>query len=438
LSNQGHRFRCLLRAELDGWRQEGLVDDDTARALTERYALDKLAEQAHSVLMYTIFFVGAALVGCGVVALVAAHWAAIPVWPKVALLMAAMLAAHLGGYYLWHVRVPARPHLGHALTLLGTLIFGANIGLFAQIFHISERFYDGFMAWALGAAIMAYVLRSVPHATVAVIASWVWFGGFVGANETPLLVYPVVAAAALLPLCYWKRSHWLFLLTLLAVAGSLMTNAMVFGESTRDGMLAFVLPATALWCYGALHRREGRWPGFGAMARSLGALGLAGLVYVFSFQDMAKELLRDSWVLQYAYDIRCVLALGMTVAAVLGAATAALLRRVTILAPAAATVAILGAMMLPAPVVWPTVAFNLIAVALAGHGIWRGARYYERRPYWAGLGLLVLLIVSRFFEYESHLMIKAVGFVAAGAVLIYAGIKFETRLRARSGETHDA
>jgi len=128
----------------------------------------------------------------------------------------------------------------------------------------------------------------------------------------------------------------------------------------------------------------------------------------------------------------------MTVAAVLGAATAALLRRVTILAPAAATVAILGAMMLPAPVVWPTVAFNLIAVALAGHGIWRGARYYERRPYWAGLGLLVLLIVSRFFEYESHLMIKAVGFVAAGAVLIYAGIKFETRLRARSGETHDA
>ena len=73
----------------------------------------------------------------------------------------------------------------------------------------------------------------------------------------------------------------------------------------------------------------------------------------------------------------------------------------------------------------------------AGYGIWRGARSYERRPYWAGLGLLVLLIVSRFLEYESHLMIKAVGFMAAGAVLIYAGIKFEARLRARSGEGHN-
>ena len=47
---------------------------------------------------------------------------------------------------------------------------------------------------------------------------------------------------------------------------------------------------------------------------------------------------------------------------------------------------------------------------------------------------MVTLIISRFFEYETHLMIKAVGFMAVGFMLIYAGIKFERRLARRLAE----
>ena len=98
-----------------------------------------------------------ALIGCGVVTFVAAHWDEMDRGIKVALLLLAMLAAHGTGYWLWRVRKPARPHLGHSLTVLGTLIFGASIMLFGQIFHISGRLDDAFLAWGAGAGLQTLV-----------------------------------------------------------------------------------------------------------------------------------------------------------------------------------------------------------------------------------------------------------------------------------------
>jgi hypothetical protein len=45
--------------------------------------------------------------------------------------------------------------------------------------------------------------------------------------------------------------------------------------------------------------------------------------------------------------------------------------------------------------------------------------------------LLVLLVVSRFFEYESNLMWKAAAFLACGLGIIGGGLKFESYLRRR-------
>jgi len=438
----GILFRKTLRRELEEWVRDGVVSGEQAARLSERYRLDRLETEAHGTLLNTIFLIGAVLIGCGVVAFVAAHWADIAKTVKVVLLLAAMLAAHAAGYRLWHKRSNPRPHLGHALTVLGTLIFGANIGLFAQIYHISGNLHEAFLAWAAGALIMAYALGSVPNAAIAAAAAFVGYCLYMDQADGAFFIFPVVAAHLLLPICYRMRSLPLLFIVLVAVAGSIMGNGWVLGDGKGWRIvMPFLLTVTALWCYGRFHHREGAHPEFGALARALGALCFCGTLFFISFHEIAQEC---SWA--EVGDSEAVggfwwaLTVPLIVMAVLAAIT--VVRRPAGLrawaVPLLAGAVTVGATFLPDPEVWSTAAFNAVALALSGLGIAVGLKEYERLPYWSGLALAVSLIAGRFFEYESHLLVKSAGFVGAGVILIIAGIAFENRMKKRGKEAAHA
>jgi hypothetical protein len=54
----------------------------------------------------------------------------------------------------------------------------------------------------------------------------------------------------------------------------------------------------------------------------------------------------------------------------------------------------------------------------------------ERRlAFWLGSLYLVLLILSRFLEYETSLLLKSAAFLACGVAVIVAGISYEKYLR---------
>jgi uncharacterized membrane protein len=439
ISHPSHRFRTRLREELARWRHEGLVDEEAGAALTERYRLNDLGAEAQGLLLTTIVLIGVALIGCGIVAFVAAHWDSINKYVKVATLIVAMTVAHVGGYYVWRVRRPAWPRIGHGLTVLGTVIFGANIGLFAQIFHISENWHNGFMAWALGAVLVGYALKSVPNMVIGAVMSFVWYCGRVGSTDSAFFIYPLLAAGVFLPACYAWRSTALFTLTVLAITASLIGNGGVYvDESAAAAAILTVLPLVALWLYGKVHDREGRWAAFGVVAGILAATGLSLIAYIGSFLDVADEVAyygRDR--LQAAMmDGRMICAVVMIL--VLGAAMAVLagLRRrpgrvPRVLVPCLIGMGLAGPALFVESDVWMAVSYNTAAVVMAGYGIVVGLTHYRRRQYWGGLVLIVLLIASRFFEYESHLLVKSGGFIAAGLVLILAGVQFERRMRTR-------
>jgi len=154
-----YRFRAFLREELPRWRAEGLVDERSAEALAQRY----LAEpEGTGLALAAIYVLAACLVGAGVISLVAWHWDELPRGLRLGMLGSALVAAHLAGYRMWKVQA-RRPLLGHAVSLLGTILFGASIGLVAQIFHVSGVWYGAFGAWALGALAAAVILPGLPE-----------------------------------------------------------------------------------------------------------------------------------------------------------------------------------------------------------------------------------------------------------------------------------
>jgi hypothetical protein len=74
---------------------------------------------------------------------------------------------------------------------------------------------------------------------------------------------------------------------------------------------------------------------------------------------------------------------------------------------------------------------NIACVVLATGLVANSFRAEDRRLFWAGILFAALVITSRFFEYETGLLIKAVVFIACGIGLIIAGVGFENYLKKR-------
>ena len=215
------RFRKQLKDELPILQSDGLISTEQHQAIAQRYQLNNLAGESTSKLLMVIYLIGVFLIGIGVISFVAYHWNAMSKGLKLAIIFTAMLASHGAGFYFWKISSKI-PKLGHALICLGTLIFGANIGLMAQIFHIKGHWNGLFLPWAIGAVIIAYAVGSVPNAAIGIIASFIWFIGQLdwhGGSE--VWWYPFAVTALFAGFAYYRQSVLIFTLTLFSLAISL-------------------------------------------------------------------------------------------------------------------------------------------------------------------------------------------------------------------------
>lgn len=230
--NMNTKFRAALRNELPIWIQQGLVSEETAGHLSRTYQLGNLKEESSRLLSAVIFTIGGLLLGGGVISFVAANWEHISTSVKLTILFSALLGFHTVGYWLW--RSAGWRRLGHALIFCGCLVFGANIGLVAQIFHIRGDWYGAFGAWAVGSLVMAWALRSWLIGVLALGTSFIWFIGFQDDNhQRAAVVYPFVLALVLIPLAWIIRSRVLYTGTLLGVVIAACVIAGNGGAQTR-------------------------------------------------------------------------------------------------------------------------------------------------------------------------------------------------------------
>ena len=140
------RFLEHLRRELPVWIERGWVKPGADRAI-----LDHVAAQAVGTryLTYALSILGVLLLGTGIITYFAANWGLIPKALKLLILFGAMWLAYGAA---WHaLRDERAPYLGQALVLLGVILFGSNIMLIAQVYHIDAHFPNGVLMWSLGA-----------------------------------------------------------------------------------------------------------------------------------------------------------------------------------------------------------------------------------------------------------------------------------------------
>ena len=416
-------FRAKLSEELPKWVNEGLISSDAEDLLRERYQLN---EDGTAFAATAVYLLGALLVAGGVISFVAWNWAYLPDFVKLTGGVALLVATQIAGFVLWRVD-GRRPALGHGLVFLGLLLFGANLGLFAQIYNVHDHYSGGVGAWALSALALALATRSLPCAAATVILAVSWALAYTDSNSAtaPFVTYGVGIAIAVLAHRF-RHPAVLVLATVGFVA--LVTGGAL--AMTSGGYPLFFAPLAAVTPLLALSLHEGWWA---SPLRRLGVGLFIALAFLASFGEIAGEL---AYAATRTADP---VVFGFFSLPMVGIATGAALYRIARprpLSPSEWT----AASMLAASVVLFAVGASAgtLAVVLASHAglivlvalsIRRAIDELERAPFWLGVLVGGTLIMARFLEFETGLLLKAVLFTALGATVIVIGYAFESRRR---------
>ncbi|MBH8564509.1 DUF2157 domain-containing protein [Nostoc sp. CENA67] len=466
-------FRRKLRTEAQLWQSEGLIDADLYQRLAQRYEFDHLETAARDRFVFILIAVGAILLGLGVITFVAANWQALTREVKLILLLSLFLVTNITGFSLWKPatrnnqssrdRKRRQRVLGEGLLIVGSLTIGANMALLAQMYHVNGSSYELFLGWGLAVLLMAYSLRLTSLGMLALIlmlmGSWIGlFNWYYAVNEltwgvTVIEHLPLVLSLLFVPLAYWCRSRWIFRITAIAFVISWQSHLRSLEVITYTDtplwltIAAFTVPPALLWSYDDSLFRQVNSKRFQPFARSLTWAFFSITFYFLSFrwlwqarmigyQTQFRNTPLATWLPFLDVAIFIILAVWQWWH-LLRPTPNQQRQPIEVKSIFIGSLIVITALVIfvhqaitPIQVI-PIFAFNLLLAVLAFKLIREALELGERRPFWGGIVLLTLQIISRMLEYDTALLFKSLIFVLCGVGVIIAGLWFERYLSSR-------
>ncbi len=457
---QNVKFRQTLRQEANRWRSEGFIDSDFHAKLADRYQFDTLDAEASGTFISAIIGLGGVLIGLGVLSFVALNWQYLDKPYRIAVLLVALFVVNTGGFYLWRQSNTRR--LGQGLLVMGSMIFGADLALFAQLFQVSGDTFILFMGWAIGVLLMAYALRlpSLGAISIALMGCGYWGAAFddMGAAReavatAPLWAQglyrymPILSIAMFLPLAHRCRSPlifslgaiaWLSAFQFAATAYSFNFSSSGSGVDLLPAILGCSLPIGLFWAAGRVqdyfptpaYRQQ-----FARFSQRMAVFSGGLTCFFLSLDYFILFVLRFSNSKNFLGSISgdFLLLVGVTIglwAILWGLSSRWQPNDLLVLALSVSIAGLLaiGVTATGSLAVLPGLFFLLLA-AVTLVCIRTSLQTADRGAFYFGWLLLSLRILIWFTFTQTDLNLKALLFIASGAVTIALGVWFEQRLR---------
>jgi len=163
-----------LRKDLPDWIEKGWVTPAGEAAILGE--AETRAAQGIHVIPVALAVIGALTLGAGIILFFAANWDEMPKIAKLIVLFGAMWIAYAIAGRGLSGSARASSVIGHAMLLLGIILFGANIQLIAQIYHIDAHYPNGVLMWSLGALALVWLVPSQPAAVAGIALAALWSG----------------------------------------------------------------------------------------------------------------------------------------------------------------------------------------------------------------------------------------------------------------------
>ncbi len=287
-------FRKQLEQRLPHWVEQGWVSADNADHILQDAAAGERHGPRYLALAFSLL--GVILIGSGVITFFAANWAAMPKLLKLGVLFSALW----GSYVLAGVFERRQlPLLATAMLLLGVILFGSNIMLIAQIYHISAHYPDGVLVWALGGVLTGWLMRSQPAMVAGLGLGVLWTGlesqGFGREVHWPFLLFLAISAWPVVQLRWRIALH-------VALAGLLLWSWFAFiamsGWDYHDSAALYLvqvyfLTYLALFLAGMLLQGRGDAQALAHTLQRYAAFAALGCLYLLTFPDLLRHARHD-------------------------------------------------------------------------------------------------------------------------------------------------
>jgi uncharacterized membrane protein len=431
------KLASWLNTESERWVRERIVTADQAARIRALYPVAKTAAPWGLIVFCGL---GAAIVGLGVILLLAYNWDEIPKLFKLGLILGGTAAAHGTGLWL-RGRDGWRAGMAEVAFLLGSMLFGAGIWLVAQIYNIDEHYPNGFLFWGLGALALAWALDSVPQGILAAVALTIWGLSECLGFDRELGWALVLLAAGLAPLVWRRRSALLGTVVLSGAYALLLANAGSWGGGSAAFAAALAL-STGLIAMVRLRPAGEEFSRLESVIRFLGWSGFLVCTYLLGFDRLADDLLRwrdgagspQAQLIAYRWAplaLATVLWGRLLMSAARG--ESARVPWEEWLCPIGLLYCtLLGATGTTHETLFVSLVFNLILLGVATMWMVRGCREGLLRETVLGSVLLAALVLARYFDLFDSLAARGLAFLLLGGLLFAEGF-FYRRMR-QAGE----
>jgi len=417
----------------------GVINSENALSLERHYESVETRSNFGFVILAAV---GAALVGAGIILLIAHNWddlsrAARTVIAFIPLLIALALVA-----FVLIRRDESRPWR-EAVAIYDVAAVATAISLVSQTYQIQGSFADFMRVWLLLSILIVYLLRTAIGAVAYVIGTIVWLFArevaFFVRSANPMFFWILLLLA--IPyflICYWKRRDS----RETAAIGIVLTFALVFGlgitadfAKTDLGCVAFAGLLTAIYLAGIkfFPRADERLH----IVALLGGIGIGVTAIVLSFES-SWHMGRESFWGQHTLSGNIAVALEFLfpIVAICLAAFDIVRRRFQFGLAAAAfpivtaiTWGIANLCQQPAKGGWSSRCSFAAAAVINCYALWlgidilvRGIRSNSIARANFGLILIAALAISRFFDSELSFVTRGLGFILVGAGFLVANI----------------
>lgn len=436
------KFIRRLQKELPVWAEHGWVRPEHQQDILAYAATQSGGGTSHLTLALGVM--GAILLGSGVITFFAANWGAMTKLAKLAVLFGGMWAAYAGSGLLM---ARGSQMVGHAVLLLAVILFGANIALVAQIYHIDSHYPDGVLTWSLGALLAGWLMSSQPALAAGLLLGILWTGmegfGFGGGIHWPFLL---LWTAFLVPIL---RHRWRIALHF-ALVGLLFWSWETFWQTVMRGqgrLLAqvaelFLLSYLALFLIGKLMALRPDAEALSSVVQRYASFAVLACFYVLTFPALRRWEYGHAGAEKAMDGEPSLWLMGNFLALAVVAGLAWLHHRS---APAEerpphfvagqallAAVAALLAVNLFAPPAWGgalALLFNLAYFASVVWLVYSGLHTGNRSLVNQAFGFFALWVLARYFDTFWTLFDRSFFFMGGGLLLLLGGYFLERQRR---------
>lgn len=422
-----------LRGQLPELVAAGAISSDNARAIEHHYESVKARTNFGFVILATV---GAALVGAGIILLIAHNWDELSRATRTGIAFLPLLIAQALVVFVLMRRNESRPWR-EAVAVFDVAAVATAISLISQTYQIQGSFAEFMRVWLLLSIPIVYLLRTTLGAVVYVIGTIVWLfsrWGFISSQTNPMLFWVLLLLVVPYFWIRFRNDRDSRETATLAIA---LTVAAVFGlGATAEfakadlGGIAFAGLFAAIYLCGikCFPRADERLH----IVALLGGVGVGVTAIVLSFESswhMSRDL---AWGQRGApANFALALALLFPIAALCLAGSDLFRRRWGFSLTAAA-------LPIVAAIAWGVANFcevstgecsfaaaaviNCYALLLGIDILARGIRTNSIARANFGLLLIAALAISRFFDSDLSFVTRGVGFIIVGAGFLIANI----------------